>query len=63
MLSFIYNILLFTSILYRNRDIIALAKLVLLCVLDNINLKRLKYHVKVNLINLSQRIRIIEHYI
>ena len=43
-----------------NKDIIALvSKPVFLHIIENINLKRLKSHVKVNLINLSQRI--IEH--
>ena len=64
MLDLFYNILLFSTTLYRNKDIIALvSKPVLLYIIENINLKRLKYHVKVNLINLSQRIRIIEQYI
>ena len=63
MFSFIYNIVLITVMLYRNCDIIAMGKPILLCILQNINLKRLKYNIKINLINLSQRIQIIEHYI
>ena len=62
--NWFYNILLFTTTLYRNKDIIALvSKPILLYLFHNLNLKRLKYHVKVHLINLSRRIRIIEQYI
>ena len=63
MLSFIYNIIMLTAMLYRNRDIITMGKPVLLCILQNINLKRLRYNIKINLINLSKRIQIMENYV
>ena len=64
MLSFIYNMLMVTAMLYKNRDIITLiGKPILLCILQNINLQRIKYNIKINLINLSKRIQIMENYI
>ena len=64
MFRIIYDMLMFTTMLYRNRDIIhTFGKPILLCVLQNIDLKRIRYNIKVNLIQLSQRIQIMENYI
>ena len=63
MLSFIYDIVMLTAMLYKNRDIIALGKPILLCLLQNINLRKLRYNIKINLMNLAKRIQIMENYI
>ena len=63
MLSFIYDIISFTSMLYRNRDIVALGQPILFCILQNIDLRRIRYNIKINLMNLAKRIQIMENYI
>lgn len=64
MLTSIYNIIVFTTMVYKNRNLIKMVtKPVLLYILRNINLKRIRYNIKVSLTNLSQRIQIMENYI